>query len=430
VNQTDSRLNKKPKQENQMATYRKAKIDAKQKSETLTLQMQLPITELVAGARDDIESLCAQIGLTIMRAIMDQEVARKLGTWGRQTVHRHGSQKGYIVFAGRKVPIEKPRIRSKDRQEVPLNSYQCFQSDGRLQRAVARKLIRQCSTRNYEGALEECLQGYGIKRSSVSRHFKVTTAVELKQLLERPVPPDLLGVMIDAKYFVRQCVIVALGIDREGRKHVLGLWEGATENAITVKGLLEDLVARGLPTDRRLLMVIDGSKALRKAIALVFGGQALVQRCRVHKQRNVVEHLPKDKQAQAIWRLRMAWDKSDPKTAEKELRKIVAWLLDISPMAARSLEEGLEETLTLQKLGVNHRLAHCLSSTNMIESCFSHAGSLMHRIKRWYNGAMVLRWAAATLKAAEKGFRRMFAFQHIGDLAEALTENQLTLKAA
>jgi len=413
-----------------MTTYGKAKIEAKQKSETMTLQMQLPITELVAGARNDIEALCAQIGLTIMRAIMEQEVARQVGQWGQQSVHRHGSQRGYVVFAGRKVPIERPRLRSKERQEVPLKSYACFQSDGRLQRAVARKLIRQCSTRNYEGALEDCVQGYGIKRSSVSRHFKATSTVELKELLERPVPPDLLGVLIDAKYFLRQCVIVALGIDREGRKYVLGLWEGATENATVVKALLEDLVARGLPTDRRLLMIIDGSKALRKAIDQVFGEQALVQRCRVHKQRNVVEHLPKDKQAQAIWRLRAAWGKNDPKAAEKELRKIVAWLQDISPMAGRSLEEGLEETLTLQKLGVNHRLAHCLSSTNMIESCFSHAGSLMHRIKRWYNGPMVLRWAAVTLKAAEKGFRRMFAFQHMGALAEALTENQLTLKAA
>ena len=413
-----------------MSTYRKAKVEAKQKSETVMLQMQLPITELMAGARDDIEALCAQIGLTVMKVIMDQEVSRQIGQWGQQTVYRHGRQRGYVVFAGRKVPIERPRMRNKERREVPLKTYQCFQSDGRLQRAVARKLIRQCSTRNYEGALEECVQGYGIKRSSVSRHFKATSTVELKELLERPVPPDLLGVLIDAKYFIRQCVIVALGIDREGRKHVLGLWEGATENATVVKALLEDLVARGLPTDRRLLLVIDGSKALRKAIHQVFGELALVQRCRVHKQRNVVEHLPKEKQAQAIWRLRAAWAKNDPKAAEKELRKIVSWLQDISPMAGRSLEEGLEETLTLQKLGINHRLAHCLSSTNMIESCFSHAGSLLHRIKRWYNGAMVLRWAAVTLRAAEKGFRRMFAFQHLGALEEALTETGVTLKAA
>jgi transposase-like protein len=413
-----------------MATYRKGKIEAIEKEQTLTLQMDLPMAELIAGVREDIEALAAQIGLTIMKAVMNREVESELGQWGRQKAYRHGQQQGYIVYGGRKVAVQRPRMRNKDNQEVALKSYQAFQSDGRMQRAVARKLMRQCSSRNYEGALEECLDGYGIKRSSVSRHFKVTTAAELKELLERPVPPDLLAVLIDAKYFPKQCIIVALGIDKEGRKHVLGLWEGATENAAVVKGLLEDLVARGLETQRKLLVVMDGGKALRKAVQQVLGENAVVQRCRVHKQRNVVEHLPKEKQGQAIWRLRAAWDKAEPKVAEKELRKVVSWLEDISPMAARSLQEGLEETLTLQKLGVNRRLAQCLSSTNMIESCFSHAGSLLHRVKRWHDGRMVLRWAAATLKAAEKSFRRVRAFEHLGSLEQALNDSDNILKAA
>lgn len=413
-----------------MATYRKAKIEANENQQTLTLQMNLPMTELIAGVRDDIEALAGQIGLLIMKAAMNGEVESQLGQWGQQKAYRHGQQPGYVVYAGRKIAVQRPRLRSKANKELPLKSYQAFQSDGRMERAVARKVLRQCSTRNYEGALEECLEGYGIKRSSVSRHFKVTTEVELKELLERPVPPDLLAVVIDGKYFPKQCLIVALGIDKEGRKHVLGLWEGATENAAVVKGLLEDLVARGLETQRKLLVVMDGSKALRKAVHQVFGDNAVVQRCRVHKQRNVVEHLPKEKQAQAIWRLRAAWDKADPKAAEKELRKVVSWLETISPMAARSLQEGLEETLTLQKLGVNHRLAHCLSSTNMIESCFARAGSLLHRVKRWHDGKMVLRWAAATLKVAEKGFRRIHAFEHLGALEQALTDSDNILKAA
>ena len=413
-----------------MATYRKAKIEAIEKQERLSLQMDLPMAELIAGVRDDIEALAAQIGLTIMKAVMKREVESQLGQWGQQSAYRHGQQRGYVVYAGRKIAMQRPRIRSKDNEELPLKSYQAFQSDGRMQRAVGRKVMRQCSTRNYEGALDECLEGYGIKRSSVSRHFKVTTAAELKELLERPMPPELLAVLIDAKYFPKQCIIVALGIDKEGRKHVLGLWEGATENAVVVKGLLEDLVARGLETQRKLLVVMDGGKALRKAVQQVLGDNAVVQRCRVHKQRNVVEHLPKEKQGQAIWRLRAAWDKADPKVAEKELRKVVSWLEDISPMAARSLQEGLEETLTLQKLGVNRRLAHCLSSTNMIESCFARASSLLHRVKRWHDGKMVLRWAAATLKVAEKGFRRIRAFEHLGTLEEALTDSENILKAA
>lgn len=413
-----------------MARYRKAKIEAIEKQETLRLQMELPMAELMAGVREDLEALAAQIGLTIVKAVMKREVETQLGDWGQQRAYRHGQQRGYIVYAGRKLAVQRPRIRSKDHEELSLQSYQAFQSDGRMQRAVARKVMRQCSARDYEGALEECLDGYGIKRSSVSRHFKMTTAAELKELLERPVPPDLLAVLIDAKYFPKQCIVVALGIDKEGRKHVLGLWEGATENASVVKGLLEDLVARGLETQGKLLVVIDGGKALRKAVQQVLGENAVVQRCRVHKQRNVVDHLPEEKQGQAIWRLRAAWDKADPKVAEQELRKVVRWLEGISPMAARSLQEGLEETLTLQKLGVNRRLAHCLSSTNMIESCFARADSLLRRVKRWHDGKMVLRWAAATLKATEKGFRRIHAFEHLAGLQEALKDSDNILKAA
>jgi putative transposase len=413
-----------------MAKYRKAKMEATEKDQTLTLQLELPMAELMAGVRDDIEGLITQVGLKILSAVMDHEVESKLGKWGQQSAYRHGHQPGYVVYAGRKLELKRPRVRSKEQGELPLQSYKAFQQEGRMQRAVARKLMRHCSTRNYEGALEECLEGYGIKRSSVSRHFKVSTAAELKELLERPVPTDLLALLLDAKYFTRQCIIVALGIDKEGRKHVLGLWEGATENTIVVKALLEDLVARGLDPQHKLLVVMDGGKALRKAVHQVFGDRAVVQRCRVHKQRNVVEHLPEDKQAQAIWRLRAAWSKSDPKTAEKELRKIVSWLEGISPMAARSLQEGLEETLTLQKLGVNPRLAECLSSTNMIESCFARATSLLQRVKRWHDGKTVLRWAAASLRMAEKGFRRIRAFEHLGALEEALTESETLLKAA
>jgi len=321
-------------------------------------------------------------------------------------------------------------LRHPQNGEVPLESYKAFQSDGKIQRAVARRILRNCSMRNYEGALEDCLQGYGIKRSSVSRHFKATTTQELKELLERPLPKDLLALLIDGKYFPKQCIVVALGIDKEGRKHVLGLWEGATENATVVKALLEDLVSRGLDGQQKLLIVMDGGKALRKAVDQVFGSQALVQRCRIHKQRNVVEHLPEAKQDQAIWRLRAAWAKANPKDAQKELHAIVKWLEGISPMAARSLREGLEETLTLQKLGINARLAHCLSTTNMIESCFSHTGSMTQRVKHWRDGRMVLRWAATTLLHAEKAFRRVRGYEHLAQLEEALGQTQPILKAA
>jgi putative transposase len=413
-----------------MAKYQRNGQSTIEKSQTLNMQLELPMAELIAGACDSIEALCGEIGRRIMLAVMQREIELKTGRWGQQQNYRHGKQKGYVVYAGRKLALERPRLRHPQSGEVPLESYKAFRSDGKMQRAVARRVLRNCSMRNYEGALDDCLQGYGIKRSSVSRHFKATTTQELKELLERPVPKELLALLIDGKYFPKQCVIVALGIDKEGRKHVLGLWEGATENATVVKGLLEDLVARGLDPQHKLLVVMDGGKALRKAVDQVFGSQALVQRCRVHKQRNVVEHLPEEKQGQAIWRLRAAWSKANPKDAEKELHAIVRWLDGISPMAARSLREGLEETLTLQKLGINARLAHCLSSTNMIESCFSHSGSMTQRVKHWRDGRMVLRWAAATLRHAEKGFRRVRGFEHLAQLEEALSDSESILNAA
>jgi len=259
-----------------MAKYQRTNVSTIQNSERLSLQVDLPMAELLAGARADIEALSAQIGLSILRAVMEREVQLKVGEWGRQRLYRHGSQKGYVVYAGRKLAIEHPRVRDPQRGEVPLESYQSFQQDGRIQRAVARRVIRQCSMRHYEGALDECLIGYGIKKSSVSRQFKLSTAKELKELLERPVPKDLVALVIDAKYFPSQCIIVVIGIDKEGRKHVLGLWEGATENAAVCQSLLANLQSRGLRTDRSLLVILDGALALRllgqdRPIALLLG---------------------------------------------------------------------------------------------------------------------------------------------------------------
>jgi putative transposase len=402
-----------------MTKYRKCRIKATSKSETISLQIDLPITELL-NIRHDIEQFCIYIGLKVMRAFMEHEAQQKTGFWGRQTVYRHGTQRGYVVYDGRKLPLDRPRLRNQQKQEVALDSYGAFQSRPRLEQAVERKLIRNCSTRQYEGALQELAQSYGMKKSSISRHFKACSARELQQLLERPVPAELVALVIDGQHFARNCVTVGMGIDRKGNKHVLGLWHGATENATVATGLLEDLQGRGLNPTQRILVVIDGSKALRKAIQTVLGDRAVVQRCRVHKQRNVVEHLPKEKQGQAIWRLRAAWEKKEAEEAVKELRKTVQWLQRISPTAARSLEEGMEETVTLQKLHINQTLARSFSSTNMIESCFAQVETITARVKHWRDGAMVVRWAAAALLFAERRFRRINGVEQLGALVESL----------
>jgi len=395
---------------------------------TLTLQLPLPTLELILQAKEQIEALSAQAGLTILQRLMEQEIQERCGTWGSQCAHRHGKQDGYIIYGGRKVSVAKPRLRSKEGQEMALESYRAFQQDGQMQRAVARKLIRQVSTRDYAGAIDQCLEGYGIGRSSVSRQWKAATAMELEKLCQRPVPSDIKVLLIDAKYFRQECLVVALGVDSQGAKHVLGLWHGSTENSTVVKALLNDLKERGLNTESAMLVILDGAKALHKAVKEIFGALALIQRCRIHKLRNVVEHLPKEKRSQAAWRLRGAWAKSTEQEALKELRKVVQWLEPISPSAARSLEEGLEETLTLQGLGLPKELLTSFDSTNLIESCFSRTESWTHRVKRWRDAKMVMRWGAAALLVAEAGFRRVRGCDHMPLLIQALVLHQSKLE--
>jgi putative transposase len=412
-----------------MRRYRRQNEQTKQKAANhrrLALEAALPMEELMAGARADIETFAAELGLTIIQSVMAAEISQKAGPWGGQSMYRHGHQAGYVIYGGRKVTLERPRLRSRENQEVPLASYQAFQKDGKMQQAVARQLIRQCSSRNYEGAIEGCLEGYGIKRSSVSRHWKAATAKELESLMQRPVPKDLLVLMIDSKFFGGDCLVAAIGIDLAGRKHVLGIWHGATENATVVKGLLEDLVSRGLDSERKMLIVLDGAKALRKAVSMVLGEQGLVQRCRIHKLRNVLDQLPEDKKAQAGWRLRAAWAKKDPKAAEKDLRKTAQWLEPSWPMAAASLLEGLEETLTVQKLNLPPGLCRIFCNTNLIENCFSQAAHRTHQVKRWNGPRMIMRWTAAALLAAEKNFRRIKGCEQLTLLEKVLHEQQST----
>ena len=414
-----------------MRQYRRNQEHAKGKANRLT-EVEPLIEDFLAGAREDIETFAAELGLTVIRRVMEAEIQKKVGRWGQQPVRRYGQQPGYVIFGGRKVPLQRPRVRSREDKEVELASYKAFQQKGKMQQAVARQLMRQCSSRDYEGAIEGCLKGYGIKRSSVSRHWKAATAKELEQLLQRPVPKDLLALMIDSKFFAGDCVVAAVGIDRQGRKHVLGLWHGATENATVVKGLLEDLVSRGLDSERKLLVVIDGAKALRKAVQMIFGDQALVQRCRIHKLRHVLDHLPKEKQPQARWRLQAAWGQKDPGVAENELRKVAHWLEASWPMAAASLKEGLEETLTVQRLKLQHELVRVLSNTNVIENCFSQVAHRTRRVKYWQGPQMILRWTASTLLWAEKRFRRIKGCEQLQALEKSLRalKTEATLKAA
>lgn len=290
-----------------------------------------------------------------------------------------------------------------------------------MQRAVAEKVVCGLSTRKYRRAVEAVLDGYGIARSSVSRHFVRATAQQLQELCERRLEAlRLVALLIDGIEFAGQTLIVALGVDENGQKHVLGLWQGATENATVCKALLEDLGERGLNLERRYLVVIDGSKALRAAVERVVGTQAAVQRCQLHKRRNVKEHLPEPCRADYDRRLRNAYAMTGYAEAKQALEQLWRQLCDVNPSAARSLEEGMEETLTLHRLGVAPLLRRSLVSTNIIESCLSTVRHVARNVKRWQGGDHVARWTAAGLLEAEKKFRRVKGYRELKELNRIL----------
>ena len=334
---------------------------------------------------------------------------------------RWGQQSGYVVFAGQKVGVQRPRVRTRHGEEVQLDSYARLQHDGRRQRAVREGIVAGLTSRNYHRAVQSVLYGYGIEKSSVSRQFVAASAAELKKLYEKKLDElDLVAILIDGIHLDKQVLVVALGIESSGKKQVLGLWQGATENTTVVKELLEDLVARGLAPDRRYLFVIDGAKALRAGIERVFGGRAEVQRCQIHKRRNVKEHLPKSAQGDTDRRIRNAYAMTGYAEAKAELGKIFRQLERINPSAAHSLEEGLEETLTVHRLGVGTLLRQTLASSNPIESCLSTVERVARNVKRWRAGDHALRWTATGLLEAEKKFRKVKGFRELEILQRKL----------
>lgn len=277
------------------------------------------------------------------------------------------------------------------------------------------------TSRNYHRAVESVLDGYGIEKSSVSREFVQASAAQLKKLCEKKLHGlDLVAMLIDGIHLGKQVLVVALGIETTGKKHVLGLWQGATENTAVVKDLLEDLVTRGLSSERRYLFVIDGARALRAAIERVFGARAEVQRCQLHKRRNVKEYLSKNAQGDYDRRIRNAYAMSGYAEAKGELEKIFRQLERVNPSAARSLEEGLEETLTVHRLGVGELLRRSLATTNPIESCLSTVERVARNVKRWHGGDQPLRWTATGLLEAEKKFRRVKGFRELPHLQRKL----------
>lgn len=390
-----------------------------------TFQMVLPMSPLLSEVAGAIEQTATQAGLLMMKALIDEEVEQIAGTrYGHQAdrqATRWGHDEGHVIFCGRKVAISRPRVRSVEGREVPLQRYQAFAHPERMEEAVSQRILRRVSTRDYAGVLEEVCDGYGIQKSSVSRHWKAASRQQLKEMLERPLGElDLCVLFLDGKEFHDFTLIVAVGVDRQGQKYVLGLWSGATENAEVCGALLDDLIERGLSKDKPYLFVLDGAKALKKAVVSRFGSQTLIQRCRVHKKRNIQKYLPKKYHGMLSLKLKMAWGMTEYDKALKELHKVHDWLASINQEAAASLDEGMQETLTVNRLNLPPQLRRIFSSTNLIESCFSRAGDLCRNVKRWRDGNMARRWAASVLLDAQSRFRRIQAYSQLPQLINAM----------
>lgn len=390
------------------------------------VQLTLNRAEVLRQMQEGLHQIGVALGLELAALMMQDEVKQLCGQRyehrPEREATRHGRQRGVISIAGQKFAIERPRVRSaSESRELPLEVYNMARREEAMPVAVLARMVRGVSCRDYEGVIESAAEGFGVKRSSVSRAFTTASAKKIAEVSERRLDDTRFPVVfIDGIGWADTTMIVALGISEDGTKRVLGFREGATENGEVCKSLLEDLVERGLDAGQATLFVIDGGKALRRAITKVWGSRALVQRCRVHKKRNVEAHVPDRLWPDVARMLDKAWSEPDHERARKQLVTAAAYLDRIAPDAASSLREGMEETLTVTRLKIKPELAVHLVTTNPIESAFSCVRKLTGRVKRWRGGMMKHRWCATGLLDAERRFRRIKGFTSMSQLIKAL----------
>jgi len=398
-------------------------------------QALLPMLELIEQSQAAVDELIDVAGRAMIEALLRLSAEGIAGPPhpGKKggVIGWHGREQGTICLKERKVRVKRPRLRKKGEKEggeVPVPAYEAMRADGKLGSRMLEILLRGVSTRQYAKVLPAMAETVGVSRSSVSREAIEASEAELTRLCERRLDDlDLLIIYVDGVIFGEHHVLGALGVDAEGRKHVLGLAEGASENQVVARGLLEDLVRRGLKTDRKYLFVIDGSKALRAAMDAVLGAENPVQRCRHHKLENVSGYLPEELKDQVKAAMRAAF-RLPAKEGMARLEKQAQWLEHEYPSAAASLREGLAEMFTVNRLGLSPSLSRCLVSTNVIESPHSGVRLRTRKVCRWRDGKMVLRWAAAALLMTEQNFRRIMGYRDLWMLKAALDENQTSLK--
>lgn len=399
----------------------------------------LPLVGLLVDTRTELLELAVRSGLQVLETMLEEDrtaiCGPRYGHIADRAASRAGTVASEVVLGGRKVAIRRPRVRANG-QEVALPTFRTMANEDPLNRRVVEQMLVGVATRGYARSLEPMpplITSRGTSKSAVSRRFVAKTTAQLAAWQSAPLDTlDLVALLIDGVHVGDHCLIVALGIAADGQKHALGLWDGSTENATVCQGLLAHLQSRGLRTDRSLLVILDGSAALRKAVRATFGDAALVQRCQVHKTRNVLEYLSDRERpwAQAI--LRRAYQASEVKTAQRLLLDLARRLDTPYPSAAESVREGLDETLTVLALKLSSRLRRSLATTNAAESLLSRTRHVKRNVKRWRGGHMMLRWVAAGVLEAVKGFRRLKGYADMPTLVTALRarDQQLGLVAA
>jgi transposase-like protein len=389
------------------------------------VQMVLPMAEMLGWLREGVGELIRQAGLQLMDLLMQEEVRELAGERSQRqterTATRWGSERGYCVVMGQKVPIQRPRVRTTDDKEVRLGSYELFHRGEPLTETVWEKLMLGLSTRKYGQAVRQFSEAYGLEKSAISEHFIEASQDKLKAMMERQLDKTrLCTLLIDATPFAGQQMVVALGIGEDGRKTILGIRQGATENATVVGELLGELVERGLDFIEPRLYVLDGGKALSAAVKKHAGESAAIQRCQVHKRRNVLDHLTDEHKPAVAKKLNAAYGLEDYAAAKQALNSLHRELMDLNPSAARSLGEGMEETLTVHRLHLPMQLRKTMASTNVIESAFSIVEQVCKNVKRWHGGDQRERWVGSGLLVAEKQFRRIQGYKQIPSLIKEL----------
>lgn len=411
--------------------------DPRHQGRSVQRQHHLPLVDVIVDLRAELMEFVVASGLRVLTGLLE---ADRTGLCGPRYQHqadrqatRHGAVPSEVVLGGRKVALRRPRVR-RDGAEVPLPTFQTVAAEDPLNRRVVEQMLVGVATRQYARSLEPLgpeVTTRGTSRSSVSRRFVAQTAKQLEAWRATPLTDlELVALWLDAVHVGEHCIVVALGVDKTGRKHALGLWDGSTENTAVCQGLLANLQSRGLAMDRSLLVIIDGAKALHTAVTQTFGHAAVIQRCQVHKRRNVLEHLP---EAQRPWVraiLVRAYASPNVATARRLLQDLARRLADPYPGAAASVREGLDETLTVISLGLSERLRRSLGTTNPVESLLSRTRQVKRNVKRWRSGSMVVRWVAAGVLEAAKGFRRLKGYTEMPQLVAALRARDTELGLA